>query len=799
MQTTRGICIHSHLYQPPREDPWLDAVLKDASAAPQHDWNARVHAECYRPNAAARLVDARGRIVSITNNYRQMSFNIGPTLHGWIATHDQALADAVLRADRDAIEGTGQGNAIAQSYNHTILPLSEERDIRTQVFWGISDFIHRFGRRPRGMWLPETAVDNRSLETLAACGVEFTILAPHQCAAVKPPDGGWKETPGGTGMDTRRPYLAELPSGATICVVFYYGAIAHDIAFGGLLDNGDTFAEALMRQLDGAEGPALLTIATDGETYGHHHRYGEMALARATQRISDSPDMMLTNIPAFLDHYPPAWRCRVAENTSWSCAHGVERWRSDCGCHTGGEPGWHQAWRAPLRQALDCLRDRIDEIYEKEMRAYCDAPWKLRDEAVSLYQTRPGGEEGTKDLKERKLAFLHARCGDLAAGDAAKALTLIEAQRMRMFMYTSCGWFFNDISGIETQQVLGYAVRAAEMMERTSATQLQDDFLNDLRKARGNRQDFATGFDVAQKTVLPRRRSIRDIAASSMLMARKKRYYAYRIRSDAREYASAGFDLTIADLKVMDERTLDTWKGAAACISSGGLDDVCRLTERTPPDKTEIRRKFYVSDLISAVKYIDETFEVGQWHFTDVTLDDKERIAAERTKDADRCQLDHAEGLLEDNRRLMVQLHAMDVPPPQFLQAAANLVYRHRIEDIAEATEDALALLESGSELEVLLEEAADLGIAPETSILAPKLEEAFRKRFRSTQSDNETHTWEWLLARWERAKTFGVGIDPWGLQNEIWAILEEGAAAPGVGLLTMANALGFAIPDPRG
>ena len=329
--------MHAHFYQPPRENPWLDYVSLDPSASPAHDWNTRVYDECYRPNQAARLIDGNGKITYITNNYRHLNFNVGPTLHRWISQKDPDLASDIAEADKSAALEQGKGGAIAQAYNHMIMPLASQRDKQTQILWGIRDFEFRFNRKPSGMWLPETAVDLETLEILSENGIEFTILAPHQCTAVKAPSGAWSPTYGGNALDISRPYIQTLPSGKKITIIFYQGSIAHDIAFGGLLNSGDRFAETLMRLVSDKKEPCLVTIATDGETYGHHHRYGEMALARAFQMINDSSsDIITTNIATFLDRFPATWECRIQENTSWSCAHGIERWRSDCGCHTGG-------------------------------------------------------------------------------------------------------------------------------------------------------------------------------------------------------------------------------------------------------------------------------------------------------------------------------------------------------------------------------------------------------------------------------------------------------------------------------
>jgi alpha-amylase/alpha-mannosidase (GH57 family) len=792
LQQAHGVCIHAHFYQPPREDPWLDAVMKDSTAAPYNDWNECVYEQCYKPNMAARLLDSDGRIVYLTNNYRHISFNVGPTLHSWIAMRDPVLAASIADADRIAAESFGAGGAIAQAYNHMILPLSSARDIRTQVIWGVRDFEFRFGRRPRGMWLPETAVDTASLEALASAGIEFTILAPHQCEAVLEPGGTWKMTPGGSGLDVTRPYTATLPSGAVITIVFYFGSIAHDIAFGGLLYNGDFFAEALLSKLPGGTDPRLLVIATDGETYGHHHHFGEMALARAAQKLSNSPDAVVTNIPSFLDKYPAEWECKVAERTSWSCAHGVERWRGDCGCETGGQPGWRQMWRAPLRDALDKVRDRVDEIYEREMRRFCDSPWELRDEAISLYLMEFGPRASSDDVARAKGALLRDSCGNLSRAHLERVLTLIEAQRMRMFMYTSCGWFFNDIAGIETRQIMAYALRAAEYIGDPS---IGDGFINDLKSAPGNTSEMPTGHAVITRSVIPLKRVLRDIAASAALLSKDKAYYAFRIKSDSRHFPSGDFDLRVAGMEIADTRTLETWNGTSAVISTGGLDDVCRLAEKAVPNQKDIWQNFYEGDIMTISKFLEESFEFGSWHFSDVPVNDRDGIASERTKSAEQEHLELAEGLLDDNHRLLVQLRMMEVSSSQFLKAAADFVYEHKLQLMTRDSGDILDLLKLGSKLEILLEDAHSIGIFPVTSVLAPALEKAFHDKLLRASEDRDEPGYAVILELWRRAAGLGINIGKWSLQNKMWDILGGYKADPPAVAIELAGELGFAIP----
>jgi alpha-amylase/alpha-mannosidase (GH57 family) len=392
--STRYICIHGHFYQPPRENPWLEEVEREESARPYHDWNERITFEAYAPNAFSRILDERGRIARIVNNYSRISFNFGPTLLAWMEREAPETYRAILAADRTSQERfSGHGSAMAQAYNHMILPLASTRDRRTQILWGIRDFEHRFGRPAAGMWLPETAVDLESLDLMAEAGIRFTVLAPHQAAAVREGEGAWDELRGGS-PDTSRSYRVRLPSGREIAVFFYDGPLSQAVAFETLLADGAAFAGRLL-EADARHGEGGLThIATDGETYGHHHRHGDMALAFALRRIEEEEGVLLTNYAEHLERHPPTMEARIREHSSWSCAHGTERWRADCGCSTGAHPEWNQRWRRPLREAMDWLRDRLEPLYEEAMGELVEDPWGARDRYIELVLDRSPGNVG---------------------------------------------------------------------------------------------------------------------------------------------------------------------------------------------------------------------------------------------------------------------------------------------------------------------------------------------------------------------------------------------------------------------
>ncbi len=492
----RYLCLHAHFYQPPRENPWLEEVELQDSAYPHHDWNARITAECYAPNAASRILDPERRIIAITNNYSRISFNFGPTLLSWMEVHEPEVYAAILDAHQQSKKRFGgHGSAIAQAYNHLIMPLANTRDKRTQVLWGMRDFEYRFGEKPEGMWLPETAVDLETLEMLVDYGITFTILAPRQAQRIrKIGDDTWHEVSEGT-IDPRRAYQCRLPSGRTIALFFYDGPIAQDIAFGDLLDDGRRYADRLMDAFsDESTEDQLVHVATDGETYGHHHRFGDMALAYCLYHIEEHQLARPTIYGEFLEHHPPAYEVEIYENSSWSCVHGVERWRADCGCNSGMHPGWTQAWRPVLRGALDWLRDSLILIYEEHGGKYFKDPWQARDAYVEMVLDRSADVD----------AFLAEHClSTQCREDYPKTLRLLEMQRHAMLMYTSCGWFFDEISGIETMQVILYAARAIQLAEEIAGIELGPAFQKLLERAPSNMAGLANGGEAYEQYAKP--------------------------------------------------------------------------------------------------------------------------------------------------------------------------------------------------------------------------------------------------------------------------------------------------------
>ena len=522
-RSNKYVCIHGHFYQPPRENAWLETVEQQESARPFHDWNARINFECYAPNAAARILDDQGWINKIRNNYNRISWNFGPTLLTWLEQNDPEAYDLIQKADKRSIERYGgHGSAVAQVHSHLILPLCNYRDKVTQVWWGIRDFEHRFGRYPEGIWLAETAVNTETLEVLASHGIQFTILAPRQAKAIRPipalaekkpaAAGAQSSTPGtqppewrevnSESIDTRHPYWCLLPSGRRIALFFYHGGIAQEVAFNGLLNSGTNFSRRMTSLFDDNDEPQLAHIATDGESYGHHHRFGEMALADCLNQIEDKGLATLTNYGQFLELFPPQWEVQIHENSSWSCVHGIERWRADCGCNTGGRAGWHQRWRKPLRDTLDWLRDQLAPVFEREAARFLRDPWAARNEYIEVMLDR-SNENVAKFLAK------HAR-RELSHLEEVTVLRLLEIQRHAVIMYTSCGWFFDEISGIETNQILQYALRAIDYAKDVAGVDLYDEFTRRLAEAPSN--VLANGAASFLQNVVPTRVTLERVA-----------------------------------------------------------------------------------------------------------------------------------------------------------------------------------------------------------------------------------------------------------------------------------------------
>lgn len=699
----RAICIHGHFYQPPRENPWLGEVEVQRSAAPDHDWNERVTAECYAPNTAARILDADGLIDEIINTYQKISFTAAPTLLSWFERHHPEVYGAILDGDRESRERYGgHGSAIACCYNHIIMPLASPRDRRTQVAWGIRDFTARFGREPEGMWLPETAADTGSLEVLAAAGIRFTILAPHQAASVRAiAEEGWTDVSGGR-VDTRMPYLCRLPSRRSIALFFYDGAIARDVAFGDLLSDGRRFARRLMGAFSRRrDRPELVHIATDIETYGHHRKFGEMALACCLRTIKAHHGVRLTVYGEYLAAHPPTHEVRICEETSWSCAHGIERWREECGCHTGLQPEWSQAWRRPLREAIVTVRDALAPPSEEALAGLLSDPREARDDAVALVLGR---------WSDESVAAFFSRYapGGIDAGGRRRVLALLEMERQAMLMQTSCGWFFDDITEPGSVQVMRHAKRAMDIARQVLGIDLEAAFVETLRRAPVNDPGCATGAEVYDARVRPKAADLARIGAGAALyemfgltpLAAASGMYA--THGDWPYRADTGEQRILGTIRVQSRATGEEGLFDAAAFFSG-IDRIA-IGIREPGDDRAAREGMAGDDPVGA---ISRTFSRV---YTASDLSDEERWTIAR---------EIAPGIGEtifrvyhDSAALIGVLDDLGIPLPG---AAAHLLAYARIEEL-------LAMIRDGcpdpGRFVALAEEVREGAIRPDRTAL---------------------------------------------------------------------------------
>ena len=625
----RYVCVHGHFYQPPRENPWLETVEVQDSAAPYHDWNDRITAECYAPNGASRIQNEQNEIVRILNNYARMSFNFGPTLLSWL--HDKAprTYHMILEADRvSALRFGGHGSAVSQVYNHIIMPLASERDALTQIRWGIADFKFRFGRMPEGMWLAETAANRATLDLLAREGIKFTILAPNQCARVrkladaKSPAPAWTQTPDAS-VDPTQPYRVNLDEGRSLAVFFYNGPNSRAIAFEGLLDSGEKFGNRLLQGFHAATqagDPAQLShVATDGESYGHHHKHGEMALSFAMHYIEDNGLARLTNYGEFLAKFPPTWEAEIAEDTSWSCAHGVERWRSDCGCN-GGKAGWNQRWRAPLRQALDYLRDATAPLAESLADGLLLDPWNARDAFIEVILDR-------SDESVDRFLETHAT-RKLSEDERTTVLELMEMERHTQLMYTSCGWFFDEISGIETVQIIAYAGRVIQLAVKLFGEQagsLEARFLEILAQAIPNDPQYKSGADIYTRYVNGMKIGLEQVGAHYAISSIFRSYpedgelFCFSLHRDSHEVFTSGRGkVAVGRARVRSRITEEAEEICYAVLHLGDQNLSAAVRRYAEADaeaftvfSSEIRTAIRRANLPEVIRLIDRFFAKG--------------------------------------------------------------------------------------------------------------------------------------------------------------------------------------------
>ncbi|MBZ0237930.1 MAG: DUF3536 domain-containing protein [Deltaproteobacteria bacterium] len=759
----RWVCVHGHFYQPPRENPWLDAIEPQPSAAPYPDWNQRITAECYRPNASARIVDGGGHILGIIDNYARMSFNFGPTLLTWLAREAPDVHEAVVRADvASRARFGGHGAAMAQAYNHIIMPLATRRDQLTQVRWGKRDFVHRFGREPLGMWLPETAVSVESLECLAAEGIAFTVLAPYQAARVRAPGGPWQDV---AAADPSRVYRCNLPSGRRIDLFFYDGELSRHVAFEKLLNDGALLAGRLAQARTG-----LSHIATDGETYGHHHRYGDMALAWALTSIErgDHRDTRLTVYEEFRARHPATWEVEIRDETAWSCAHGIDRWREDCGCSGGAGNGtWNQKWRRPLRDALDWLRDRAADVLERASAGLFVDPWAARDDYIGVLLDRATTDD-----------FLARHTGRALTGaERVRALELMELARHAMLMYTSCGWFFDDLSGIETVQILQYAARVCELC----GDGVEAQFVDRLAGARSNVASAGDGRQVWRERVVTARVDLPKVVAHWATThvlhdgeVTPEAVYCYRVAPhDVRRRRTGKARLLAGVALAASDVTGETTEVAFAVVHAGEHHLVGGVKAWTDAgawerELDELDEVFLGADLLATQRVLDRAFAGATFSLGSLFARERsevlDRILARELRDADAVY----RGLYDEHAPLMRYLVRNDLPVPGQFATAGRQVLRRRILSALEKP------VPSFDEVRATMAEARQVNVDLDRPAIAYAAGLALHRMIAHIAASPEDPDPVERLARMaEIAVTMRSQVDLWDAQNAAWRIRE--------------------------
>jgi hypothetical protein len=679
---------------------------------------------------------------------------------------------AIIEGDRQSLEKfSGHGNALAQAYNHMILPLANSRDKNTQIIWGIKDFEYRFGRKPEGMWLPETAVDLETLDLMAQHGIGFTILAPRQASRVRPLNGKeWQDVSGGK-IYPAIAYRASLPSGRTMNLFFYDGPIAQALAFEGLLDNGEKFANRLLSAF-ADDSPRLVHIATDGESYGHHHRHGDMALAHALHYIESKGLAQVTNYGRYLEDHPPEYEVEIFENSSWSCEHGIERWRSDCGCNSGGHSGWNQGWRAPLRAALDWLRDAVNPIFERVAQQFLADPWAARDDYIDIIVDRS---------PDHIAAFLSRHATrPLNSEDEITVLKLMELQRNAMLMYTSCGWFFDELSGLETVQDIKYAGRVLQLADQLFVEPFETGFLEHLEQAKSNIPEHRDGRIVYEKWIRPAMLDMKDVGAHYALsslfhdIGERSSIYAYSAtREDYRSFQVGGSRLVIGRATVTSEVTHVSSSLCFGVLHLGDHSIACGTGEYQGAQKyealaQEISAAFAQADFPKTILLLGKYFGTSTYSLLSLFADERRKVLNIIMEPTMREAEAAYSSIYEHHAPLIRFLTGSGTPRPSVLSVAADLCLNTKLRRVLHG---------DGLDSEVvrpLLEEARLAGATLDATALGLLLAiniESLAEQLREQPLD---------LSRLERlnkaaqlVRTLPFEVNLWKTQNICYKILQ--------------------------
>lgn len=684
------LTIHGHFYQPPRENPWLEAIELQDSALPFHDWNERINKECYNPNSISKIVDNRNRILDVVNNYEHMSFNFGPTLLSWMEHFAPLTYERIIKADIESVsEHSGHGNAMAQVYNHIIMPLANENDKQTQIKWGIRDFEYRFGRKPEGMWLAETAVDDETLKFLEENGIKFTVLSPYQALKFRQEgDKDWQDVSWGN-IDPARSYRYYIKSapGKFIDLFFYDGAISRSVAFDELLKDGNKFIKRLKEGIsDCRDYPQLINIATDGESYGHHTKFGDMALSYVLKIRAKDEGFKITNYAEYLDKYRSNCEVDIKQASSWSCFHGVGRWKEDCGCSTGGHPGWNQKWRKPLRDALDYLRDELIVVFENEGQKYFDNVWNVRNKYINVILDR--NEMNVKKFQQENFK------PDLTDDDKVHAMELLEIQRQAMLMYTSCGWFFSEISGIETVQIMKYAARAMQLVARFTSKNLEEKFLEILSQAKSNIPEFGTGKDIFERFVKPSIITVKQIATLWALSSLyqdfedEENVYCYTITRKAyKKVQKNSSTFIVGHIEIQSKITLQKSNVMFALMQYAGGDFHCTIKEYSDDAefnriKNDLIKIYTMNTLTEIIRALDEYF--GKEYFTlkDIFIEERRKILQILLKGKLEKFSQTYQEMYDEGKGSIYHLQGLGLSIPDEFKISAEYALSHKFNDI---------------------------------------------------------------------------------------------------------------------
>jgi alpha-amylase/alpha-mannosidase (GH57 family) len=812
---TGYVVIHGHFYQPPRENPWIEKIEEEVSARPFHDWNTRIATECYIPNSCARIYDADSRILDIVNNYNKISFNFGPTLLAWLADNAPFAYQRLQAADHQSLTRLGHGNAMAQAYNHIILPLANSRDRETEVIWGLKDFEYRFGRKAEAMWLPETAVNYSTLATLAAHGMKYVILSPYQARRVRPLEGGAWEMVEAQTLDTTQAYRCFLPGSSKdpkesryIEVFFYDGGVASDLSFGALLHDSRTFVNRLVKGFrPDLPRPQLLNVATDGENYGHHHKFGELGLAYALEKVIPQEGFTLTNYAAFLEVAPPRMEVELEvgpkqEGSSWSCAHGVGRWKEDCGCSTGGPPNWNQRWRTPLRQAFDFLNDRLAKVYEEEGARYLKDPWAARNEYIEVIL----------DRREETIASFFSRHGvkGLTRKGWLTPLRLLEMQRHVLLMYTSCGWFFADLAGLETIQVMKYAARALQLGDYFAKEPLEEPFLKILEQAESNVPEEGNGRNIFLRRIKP---AVVDFPKDRERQC-PSHVYHFQVKPLEQEVQTQG-TLTLASGRLQVTSGV-TWREETLGFFTVHLGS---YLYRTQVLQTCSQAEFQSLNQ-ELFQILDQTPEdlipllagrLGERYYTvhDIFQEEKEQIFLDLLKENREEAVSDIMHRFANATPILKAMATEALPIPRLYQALGEITLNRRLVEILRRHEPEPELLSASEEMQDLLKEADLFAFKLESHEGAQILRRILDHHLMDLASDFNQEVADSLMSFLELQRRIPITLEIVEAQNYFFALQKEHFPALAIRaaknaqvrkladtLVKIAEALGFS-PEP--